>query len=438
MGRPVPTMRAVWLAAAGVLPAVLAVLSPAVTSAVWALDGALLTLVVLDFALAPRAASLLVRREVEPVLSAGRANRVRLELALAVGGARAVSGELRDVVTPGPAVRGHRQRFVVSGLTRLEWWLTPATRGDLRFSGVWLRLDGPLGLCARQERVALEKDVKVFPDLTVLSQDALALARSEDLAARRVQRVRSEGREFESLREYRQGDDRRSIDWKATARRNKPYVRLHQPERNQQVLLLLDCGRHMAGSVGGRRKLDHAVDATLRLARVALAQGDLVGVVAYGREVKAWLPPRKGAEQLRAIAQALYRVEATLEESDVGAALDQAFARAARRSLVVVLTDLLDPDAAAALLGRTRRLVPRHLPLVVSLQDEGLHRVATAAPETVDGAFERVVAARLEQDSVATVARLREAGARVVRAPASSFGAEGVSAYLDVKGRGLL
>lgn len=438
MGRPVPTLRAVWLGALALLPAVLAVLAPGVATLAWAFDGALLVLVGVDFLLAPRAASLVLRREVEPVLSAGRPNRVRLELALAPGVTRAVTGELRDVVSPGPEVSGHRRRFEVSGVTRLEWTLTPSTRGDLRFEGVWLRLDGPLGLCARQERVALEETVRVFPDLTVLSQDALALARSEDLAARRVQRVRSEGREFESLREYRAGDDRRSIDWKATARRGKPFVRLHQPERNQQVLLFLDCGRHMAGSVDGRLKLDHAVDATLRLARVALAQGDLVGVVAYGREVKAWLPPRKGTEQLRAIALALYRVEATLEDSDVGVALDHAFARGARRSLVVVLTDLLDPDAAMGLVARLRRLVPRHLPLVVSLQDEGLHRVATAEPLTEDAAFERVVAGRLERDGRATVTRLRDAGAKVVRAPPSRFGAEGVSAYLDVKARGLL
>jgi uncharacterized protein (DUF58 family) len=438
MGRPVPTQRALWVAGLALVPAALALLAPAVAALVWAIDAALLGLLCLDFAFAPRARSLRVRRLVEPVLSAGRPVTVTVELSLAPGEERTVEGEFRDVVEPGPQAEGHRRRFVVSGVTRVEWTLTPATRGDLRFEGVWLRLDGPLGLCARQERVALTETVRVFPDLTVLSQDALALARSEDLAARRVQRVRSEGREFESLREYREGDDRRSIDWKATARRGRPYVRLHQPERNQQVLLLLDCGRHMAGAVDGRRKLDHAVDAALRLARVALAQGDLVGVVAFGREVKAWLPPRKGVDHLRAIAEAFYRLEATLEESDVGAAIDHAFARGARRSLVVVLTDLLDPDAAAGLVARTRKLVPRHLPLVASLQDDELHRVATAVPRTKEDAYRRFVANRLEADGAATVAKLRETGAQVVRAPAASFGARSVSAYLDVKGRGQL
>jgi uncharacterized protein (DUF58 family) len=430
---PVPTTRALWLAALSLIPAAVALLSPSIAPLLIAFDGALLALIAVDFFLAPRAGSLELNRTVEPVLSSGRVNVVKLEV---IPRGKRVSGELRDWVTPGPVVEGHQQRF--SGHTLLEWRLTPSTRGDLRFGPVTLKLNGPLGLCTRRQTVALPQSVKVYPDLSVLSRDALELARSEDQVSRRVIRVRAEGREFESLREYRPGDDRRSIDWKATARRGKPFVRQHQPEKNQQVILLLDCGRHMAGESDGRRKLDHAVDAALRLAKVALDQGDLVGVLAFGRDVKRWLPPRKGAEQLRAIAQALYQVEAVLEESNYGAAIDQAFAKGARRSLVIVLTDLVDRDSAASLLLRTKRLVPRHLPMIVSLHDGAVHRVATEVPATATAAYERVVAAKLERDGEATVARLREGGARVVRGSPAVFASAGVSAYLDIKQRGLL
>lgn len=430
---PVPTTRALWLAALSLIPAAAALLSPSIAPVLLAIDAALLVLIAVDFFLAPRASELELRRIVEPVLSAGRVNVVKLEV---TPRRRPVSGELRDWVTPGPQVEGHRQRF--EGAAIVEWRLTPSTRGDLQFGPVTLKLDGPLGLCTRRQTVALPQAVKVFPDLTVLTRDALELARAEDQVSRRVIRVRAEGREFESLREYRPGDDRRSIDWKATARRGKPFVRQHQPEKNQQVLLLLDCGRHMAGESEGRRKLDHAVDATLRLAKVALDQGDLVGVLAFGRDVKRWLPPRKGVEQLRAIAQALYQVEAVLEESNYGAAIDHAFAKGAKRSLVIVLTDLMDRDTASALLLRTRKLVPRHLPLVISLQDQAVHRVATEVPATAAAAYERVIAARLEREGEATVARLREGGARVVRGTPAVFASAGVSAYLDIKQRGLL
>ncbi|MBL8938102.1 MAG: DUF58 domain-containing protein, partial [Archangium sp.] len=173
-------------------------------------------------------------------------------------------------------------------------------------------------------------------------------------------------------------------------------------------------------------------------AKVSLDQGDLVGVIAFATEVKTWLPPRKGADQLRAIAQALYRVDASLEESDYGGAIDLAFSKGAKRTLVLMMTDLLDPDAAQALLKRARRLVPRHLPLIASMSDEALHAAATMMPVTELDAHRRRVAAQLETDAKTTVARLRDAGARVVRTPAKAFGPAAVNAYLDIKARGLL
>jgi uncharacterized protein (DUF58 family) len=215
-------------------------------------------------------------------------------------------------------------------------------------------------------------------------------------------------------------------------------VRVYQPERNQPVLLLLDCGRHMAGRVDGRRKLDHAVDAALRLAKVSLDAGDMVGVLAFASDVRAYLPPRKGHEHLRLLTESLYRAEAALEESDYGRAYDFAFARSSRRSLVVLFTDLVDPDASGTLLARTLALRPRHLPVVASLLDEDLRAAALDVPDTVQDAYARQAASRLEEDYQRTAVTLRDAGALVVRAPAKGFGAAAVNTYLHVKARGLL
>lgn len=438
IGRPVPTHRAFIVTTLGLLPAVLAVLEPSVGLACVVLDGVLLGAVVLDFFRARRAEDFVIAREVDPVLSSHRLTRVRVRLELKPGRSGLVRGLLRDEVPAAATVEGHVVALDFETATTIEYRLEPTTRGDLSFGDLWLRLEGPWGLCARQVRVPCAQSVKVFPDLTALTKDALALARANEDDARRRVPLRSEGREFESLREYRTGDDRRSIDWKASARRSRTMVRVHQPERNQVVLLMIDCGRHMAGEVNGRRKIDHAVDAALRVAKVSLDQGDLVGVMAFATEVKTWLPPRKGADQLRAIAQALYRVDASLEESNYGAAIDLAFSRGAKRSLVLVLTDLIDPDATQALLKRTRRLVPRHLPLVASMLDEGVHAAAQAMPVTELDAHRRRVAAQLESDAKTTVARLRDAGARVVRTNAREFGPAAVNAYLDIKARGLL
>jgi uncharacterized protein (DUF58 family) len=429
---PLPTTRAVVIAAFGLVPALLAVV---VRQGGWAaliIDLTLLGAVVVDWSRAPK--GLRVTRVLDAVISSS----VRHGVKLVLESPERVRGEFRESVPAGPHVERGRQRFDFVGQETFEWWLTPKTRGDLQLGDVWVRLEGPWRLSVRQFRVPSAQHVKVYPDVRALSRDAVWLARATDDSAKRLIRVRSEGREFEALRDYRVGDDLRSIDWKATARRGRNIVRVHQPERNQTVLLLLDCGRHMAGEVLGRRKLDHAVDAGLRLAKVSLDRGDQVGVMAFSTTVRAWLPPRKGQEQLTAIVQLLYRVEATLDESDYGAALDVAFARGVRRSLVVIMTDLLDSETSATLVRRTLRLVPRHLPLIISMRDDELHRVAHETPTTRHEVLERVVAARLETESKATVARLRDAGARVLTASATSLGPDAVNAYLDIKARGLL
>jgi len=434
----VPTRRAIALAAIGLAPAVLTVLSSSVGWLLLAFDAALVVLVAIDWLRAPRVEVLRLAREVEPVISSGARTPVRLLLTLAPG-ARPVRGELREAVPPGPKVESHRQGFELSEAPlTLTWWLTPNERGDLALGDVHVRLSGPWGLALRQGRVSIPQRVQVFPDLSALTRDALSLARAREDQSRRTLRRISEGREFDSLREYRPGDDRRNLDWKATARRGRPMVREHRPERNQLVLLLIDCGRHMAGHIGGRPKIEHAVDAALRVAKVSLDEGDLVGVMAFSTSVLSWMPPRKGPDAMAAITRQLYSVRATLDESDYGRAFDTAFARGSKRALVLVFTDLLDASSSAALIRRTLKLVPRHLPLVASLADAQLHELLLAAPVDAEAAAERVIAARLEDEHRHTVARLRDAGARVIRSTPAAFGPQVVNAYLEIKGRGLL
>lgn len=436
MSRPVPTAFAVALFAVGLLPAVLSVLSPGFGYVAVAVDLAVVALCAVDFALAPRAADVRARRELEPVLSSGVPNPVKLVIEVE----RPARGEVRDHPPAEVRSEGHRQGWAASpsAPAQLRYRILPPSRGDLAFGDLHLRMTGPLGLCARQLRIEAAQKVKVYPDLTALTKDALALARASDESASRAVRRPDEGREFESLREYRAGDDYRSIDWKATARKSKTMVRAYQPERDQVVMLLLDCGRHMAGRIAGRRKLDHAVDGALRMAKVCLGKGDRVGVAAFATGMHALLLPRKGHDHLRTLTEALYRIEASLEESDYGRALDLAFAKQHKRALVVVFTDLLDPDTSAALVRRTRALRPRHLPLVVSLLDEELAAAATALPSTPQDAYVRQTAARLEDEYRLTAAQLRNAGALVVRAPARTLSAAAVNQYLQVKAHGLL
>ena len=316
--------------------------------------------------------------------------------------------------------------------------MVPHHRGEHRFGDLHLRLEGPLGLALRQHRVPLAQAVRVYPDVTALMRDERALLAARTLGARRLPRRAQGGREFDRLREYVAGDDVRHLDWKATARRGQPVTREYRPEQNQDVILMLDCGRHMRPKVDAQTKLDHAVSAALTLAGVALSRGDRVGLVAFGHSVDAWLPPRKGRDQLLRIVDALYPVEASLAEADYHAAYDALGRRALRRALIVTFTDLLDEDASRVLLARTERLRPRHLPLVVTVADGGLAKVAHGRPDDREGALRHVAAARVLRDREATVRRLALGGALVVDVPAEDLTAATVSRYLEVKASGRL
>jgi uncharacterized protein (DUF58 family) len=436
---PIPTRRFVALWALGLAPFLLSAAFPHVARVTAWADLALLVLLGVDGALAPSPRRIGVQRLVEPVLSAGIPQPVTLRLT--PRSSMRLRGEVRDVAPLDMQVDFPRQPFAIER-EHLEidvrYHVTSPRRGDFPFGDVYLRIYGPLGLCSRQGRVALAQTVRVFPNLTVLSQDALALARASEAWAKRPLRRLGQGTEFESLRLWSAGDDRRHVDWKASARRGQPVVRVHQPEKNQQVFLLLDCGRHMAGLMEGRRKLDHAVDAALRVARVSLDTGDAVGLLAFGQEPLAQLAPRRGAGQLSGLTRALYRIEAQLTESDYGRALDGLFRQRSRRTLVVVFTDLLDRDASATLVKRTLALLPRHLPVIVSLLDPDLEAIAHQPPVEIQDAYSRHVAGTLDDEYRLNASRLRSQGARVVRARAASLGAAAVSEYLQLKGQGRL
>jgi uncharacterized protein (DUF58 family) len=438
MSKPVPSGRAVAVLAAGLVPAALSIASPRLALIALGVDLGVVVLCAIDFLFAPRAADLRAERRTPSIFSSGVPNPVviRLELLRPAG----IRGEFRDSPPPAVTSVGHRTRFYLATATAVEhtYRVTPPTRGDFDFGDLHIRLSGPLGMCARQHRVRMAQTIKVYPDLTALARDAFALSHASAEPSTRTQRRSAEGREFESLREYRSGDDFRIIDWKATARRAKPMVRVYQPDRNQWVMILLDAGRHMAGRVSGRRKLDHAVDAALRLAKVSLDKGDQVGVLSFATEIRSFLAPSNGRNHLRLITESLYRAEASFEESDYSRALDFALSRIQKRALVVVMTDLLDPDTSAALVSRTIALRPRHLPLIISLLDEDLRMAATAEPRTVQDAYVRDAAERLEGEYRLTAARLRNAGALLLRVPARALSAEAVNEYLRVKSRGLL
>lgn len=440
---PIPTARAALLFALGGVLALAAVARPSLGAAVLGYDGAVIVLALLDFLLAPRARDFRAARRVREPLSAFAANPV--EVTVWNDGNRAATLLAADAAPPGFATQGHRPRLAVParGAAVFEYGAVPPERGPASFGDLALRGLGPLGLAARQWTVPLSHQVRVFPDLRELARGDLPGATETGLA--RVKGL-AEGREFAGLRAYVPGDDFRAIDWKATARRGSPVAREFQPERNQTLWLLLDCGRHLAGRVKTtapgagppRTKLDFAVDAALALARAAARRGDQVGVVLFGAEVTRVVPPGRGSTQLGPIADALSTAQARVEESDYDAAFDALLARQRRRSLVVTFTDLADEDTSALLIARAAQLRGRHLALVVAVSDSVVADAAHALPRTEVEAFARAAAARIVEERETTRAHLQAAGALVESVPARQLTASVVTRYLSIKAAGRL
>jgi uncharacterized protein (DUF58 family) len=433
---PLPTARAALLVALWALLALAASGTGAALPLVLALDAALAVLLVADAARAPRPGVVRAVRTVREPLSAFAPNAVVVRVE------SASPRPLRLLAADAPPASfdaaGHRAPLEVpaGGEAALAYEVVPRARGRAAFGDLHLRGAGPLGLAARQWKIPLAHEVKVYPDLRALASLPGA-TRPE--AGRARARGHREGREFAALRTYAPGDDVRSIDWKATARRGAPVVREWQPERNQTVWLLLDCGRHLSARLAdGRVKLDHAVDAALALARAAAARGDRAGAVLFGAEVLRVVPPGTGRGPLAPLADALHAAEARVEESDYAAALDALEARQRRRALVVIFTDLADPDTSALLLARAAQLRRRHLVLVAAVADSEIADAARARPRGAEEALVRVAAEAILEEREHAAARLAAAGVRVESVPARALTAAVVARYGEVKTRGEL
>jgi uncharacterized protein (DUF58 family) len=433
---PTPTTRAALLLALGAALAVAAAGAPWLGRGLAALDLLVLALVAVDGLLAPRATDLRAGRRVREPLSAFAENAV--ELSVENVGRRRARLELADAPPAAFEAHGHRVRLDVpaGGTSVVTYRVVPRARGDALFGDLHLRATGPLGLAGRPLRLPLTRKVRVYPDLRALA--VLPGARSAEPGRRRA-RGRNEGREFEALRPYLPGDDLRAVDWKATARRGSPVVRAYQPERNQTLWLLVDEGRHLSARLAdGRTKLDHAVDAALALARAAARRGDRAGAVLFGAEVTRVVAPGNGRAQLGPLADALHSATARVEESDYGAAFDALTARQRRRALVLLFTDLSDPDTSALLLARAAQLRRRHLVVVAAVADSEIADAARVRPRSAEEAYLRLAAERILDEREAATARLASAGVRVESVPARELVAAVVGRYLDVKGRGEL
>jgi uncharacterized protein (DUF58 family) len=316
--------------------------------------------------------------------------------------------------------------------------LTPDKRGNYAFGRVYARFTSALGLAFVQRRFDLAQEVRVYPNVAQLREYDL-LARRDQLALLGLHRLREPvtAAEFDSLRDYVPDDELRRVEWKATARRGKLVVKQYEAERMQTLFLVLDCGRTMASQVEGVSKLDHAINACVLLSHVAAGMEDRIGLLAFADEELGYLPPGKGRHQAARVTDFLYPLHPRLVESDYRLILTGVATRQPRRALVMVFTDLIDPESSARLLRYLPLLARRHQVLCVALSDWELARELRQAPAEPQRMFEQVVALEIQEDRQRAIARLTGQRVAVLNATPADLSVATVNRYLAIKrGRG--
>ncbi len=426
------TNRAALLALLGVLPVVL------VPDLLTVLGVGLLLLagIAADVARAAPVAPLRLRRSGDTSCRLGEPAAVRLSVTNP--GPRPLSGLLRDAWVPsaGASPSAHALH-VPPGETRLlVTALRPTRRGNRTPDRVTVRSLGPLGIAGRQGRHEVPWRVRVQPPFPSRRHLPDLLSRLRTLDGRVAARTRGSGTEFDSLREYVVGDDVRSIDWRATARRQEVVVRTWRPERDRRIVLVLDTGRTSAGRVGDAPRLDVALDAAQLLTALASRAGDRVDLLALDREPRAAVEGA-GREDLARIVDAMAALEPALVESDGRLLVGEVLRRARRRSLVVLFTTLDAATLEEGLLPVLPSLTARHAVVLASVGDPRLPEMLAGRGDAA-AVYDAAAAERALAERRRTAALLSRRGVEVVDAPPESFAPAVADAYLALKAAGRL
>lgn len=422
----------------GVLDALGAALAPGWHALWWGMLLALGALAAFDALRLRRTASPEVERQLPARLPLGHASEVRL--LVRHHGTAPLTLEIFDHPPAQMAFEQlpRRAQLRPGEHCQLTYRLRPLQRGLFTFARCEVRLESPLGLWRSRRLLSVPGSTRVYPDFAQLQgADLLAVDSWLSRLGVRQQPRRGLGLEFHQLREFREGDTLRQIDWKATARTRTPIAREYQDERDQQIVLMLDCGRRMRSQDDELSHFDHALNASLLLAYAALREGDAVGLGTFASEQPRFLAPAKGRAQLGTLLNGVYDLQCSQQPADFSAAVDQLIARLRRRALVIVLSNLRDEDDDE-LLPAMQRLARRHRVLLVSLREEVLERVRQQPVAHLDEALAYCGGVTYLQQREALHRRLAAHGLAVLDARTGELGPALVARYLAWRRAGTL
>lgn len=435
-----PTARTAWLAA---LAAPLAVLIAAAAPGAWVVAPvaglALLALALLDGLLAGR----LVEWELDAPADAEVGAPLTVELTAQIEARSAGSAPFAALACDPRLAESGGVEFALdrnnaSGTHDGTAQLTPGRRGTASLGPLWLRWEGPLGLGARQVKLDVTRDIRIWPDLSPVRSPQLQHFLRDAQFGLIARRIRGEGTQFEALSEYEPGMDRRRIDWKASARHTRLYARENESERNNQIVFAFDCGQAMCEPIDGLPRIDRAVSAALTAAYVALKGGDRVSLFGFARRPELMTPFIGDTRYFHRLQTGAAALDYHPEEPNFTLAMATLTARLQRRSMIVLFSDFTDPTGAELMVESVGRLVDRHLVLLVTMEDQDLSRWQDAEPDTIGDLAHAVTADTLARQRTLVFQRLRQMGVDIVEAPHDQIGYRLIDRYLEIKRKGAI
>jgi uncharacterized protein (DUF58 family) len=352
------------------------------------------------------------------------------------GSPAAVEAALQAHPRLGPLAR--TRAVFEDGVARSKFQAVPERRGEAAISRLWVRWRGPLGLVWKQRAEPIDAAAEVGPDIEGVKTEAVRLFARDALFGIKAQIDIGEGAEFHALRDFQPGMDRRTVDWKQSARHQALLAKEFRAERNHQIILALDAGRVMCEPVGGAPRIDRAINASLLLAYVCLRTGDRAGLFAFDSKPRANSGAVAGMSAFPLLQRLAQKIDYSPEETNYTLGLTQLSGTLRRRSMVVIFTDFADSTSAELMIETLGRLLKRHLVVFVVMRDEELEGLTAAEPHLPEDVSRAVVAASLLRERDSVIARLRRMGAHIVEAPADRIGPALLNTYLDIKRRDLL
>ncbi|TRX72354.1 DUF58 domain-containing protein [Carboxylicivirga sp. M1479] len=321
----------------------------------------------------------------------------------------------------------------------IDYSLRPVTRGEYRFGYLNVFIKSPLGLVERRMQCDQHRLVKVYPAFKEMRQFEM-MAISDRLTEVGIKKIRRIGHqmEFDQIREYTKGDDYRTINWKATARKSSLMVNQYQDEKSQQVISIIDLGRTMKMPFEGMTLLDYAINASLVLSKIAMLKQDKAGLVTFNNEIQTVVPPQRNSKQMQVIMEALYKQNTLFQEHSMQALYTTLRRKLHQRSLLVIYTNYESLSAAKRQLPMLQKLSNEHMVVVVFFENTELKQLTSAKANDMEGIYIKTIAEKFAYDKKRIVLELERYGIHSVITAPENLTVETINKYLELKARGYI